>query len=441
MNYIYIEQPIYPDRKDLIYREMDAFEDHEISNCFAYELAIRNLDIQKELQLYENYLEKVKKAQPYNSKSDTEEIDNFNINKLLNYGFNIDALDYYIFIKAAKNDSRLKKYSSNELCEFFESKLSRINNQYENILSLYKHKLFKKGYYTETISCKFIERKDGTIEFIHIINDGLHTGKTTNSSDNPTPLLTHEKFKTTVMPSLSISMSRPLMKNNNPDQHARFNIEVNMQSSEEEIVAYIRAVKASYNLQQAESNKLQQDIDEVKSSFLNEIYDDDSLEIKKKKKKHNSLVNMMGTFAYSHNKIGIESISELLYQAFEPEKKHSKLRTKKIKQQLTDALFIYDSMKIYENFELELQNKYDKALKTINAETFHSDGSDREVARISLKQEMNEYTQENKSKFQKNLYKKIRPKKPLPKDRYPIKDTYTIAKNLIEKEKYKTFFQ
>lgn len=419
---------------------MDAFEDHEISNCFAYELAIRNLDIQKELQLYENYLEKVKNVQPYNSKSDTEEIDNFNINKLLNYGFTMDALDYYIFIKAAKNDSKLNKYSSNELCEFCESKLSRNSSQYQNIISLHRES-FKKGYYTEAISCKFIEKNDGTIEFIHIINDGLHTGKTKNASDNPTPLLTHEKFQTTVMPSLSITMNRPLMKNNNPDQHARFNIEVNMQSSEEEIVAYIRAIKASYNLQQAESNKLKLDIDEIQSGFLNEICNDDSIEIKQKKKKHNSLVNMLGAFAYSHNKIGIESISELLYQVFEPEEKHSKLITKKIKQQLTDALFIYDSMKIYENFELELQNKYNEALKAINAKTFYLNGNDREIKRKELLNERKDLTHENKSKFQKNLYKKIRPKNPLPKDKYPIKDTYSIAKNLIEKENYKTFFQ
>ena len=36
-----------PQRDDLIYKEIEEFQDYELTNCIAYEMAIRNEDIKK----------------------------------------------------------------------------------------------------------------------------------------------------------------------------------------------------------------------------------------------------------------------------------------------------------------------------------------------------------------------------------------------------------
>jgi hypothetical protein len=41
-----------PQRDDLIYKEIEEFQDYELTNCVAYEMAIRNKEFEK------NYLRK-----------------------------------------------------------------------------------------------------------------------------------------------------------------------------------------------------------------------------------------------------------------------------------------------------------------------------------------------------------------------------------------------
>ena len=36
-----------PQRDDLIYKEIEEFQDYELTNCIAYEMAIRNKDVIK----------------------------------------------------------------------------------------------------------------------------------------------------------------------------------------------------------------------------------------------------------------------------------------------------------------------------------------------------------------------------------------------------------
>ena len=36
-----------PKRKDPIYKEIEEFKDYEFTNCIAYEMAIRNKEVQK----------------------------------------------------------------------------------------------------------------------------------------------------------------------------------------------------------------------------------------------------------------------------------------------------------------------------------------------------------------------------------------------------------
>ena len=42
-----MEEIKLPKRSDSIYKEIEEFEDYEYSNCIAYEMAIRNKEVQK----------------------------------------------------------------------------------------------------------------------------------------------------------------------------------------------------------------------------------------------------------------------------------------------------------------------------------------------------------------------------------------------------------
>ena len=40
-----------PQRDDLIYKEIEEFQDYELTNCIAYEMAIRNKDAAKKIAI------------------------------------------------------------------------------------------------------------------------------------------------------------------------------------------------------------------------------------------------------------------------------------------------------------------------------------------------------------------------------------------------------
>ena len=156
--------------------------------------------------------------------------------------------------------------------------------------------------------------------------------------------------------------------------------------------------------------------------------------------KETAILDLIERYSISHNKVGIESISELLYSLLDTTSKPQKLGTRKIKKMFSDLIFIYDNMRIYENYNIELLKKYDEAQKEINSKTFNFDGDDRKNMREVLEEEKNFLEEENLAKFQKRLWRKINVGKTLPKVVYPVKDIYSLSKELIEKQKYKFLF-
>ncbi len=156
MEYIFIDSPVYPNRKDAIYKEIDNFMDHEISNCMAYELAIRNIEIREELKKYIKY---------YEMEYEEQIKDEYDFSKLLNYGFTYDAINYYMFKLKIPEHDKVKNYNHHELCSFFKRYQSAYDkeplrykdHQYRSLISLYDHS-FQSGQYLEGLSCKYIER-------------------------------------------------------------------------------------------------------------------------------------------------------------------------------------------------------------------------------------------------------------------------------------------
>ena len=72
---------IEPKREDLIYKEIENFEDYELTQCIAYEMAIRNKEVRKLLNQYEN-------------KPTPKDIRKIKV-KLFEYGINNNVIHFY----------------------------------------------------------------------------------------------------------------------------------------------------------------------------------------------------------------------------------------------------------------------------------------------------------------------------------------------------------
>ncbi len=92
-----------PSRDDLIYKEIEGFEDYERTQCIAYEMAIRNSEIEKLLGKFRE------------SKSDNKSIKQ----KLLEYGFN-DIAILFFFHKDISSDigEGIKIIADNSMVNF-----------------------------------------------------------------------------------------------------------------------------------------------------------------------------------------------------------------------------------------------------------------------------------------------------------------------------------
>ena len=86
-----------PQRDDLIYKEIEEFQDYELTNCVAYEMAIRNENISALVNKY------LKKRFVF---SYTEE-KNDDIELLKNYGFTLETMLMTEILKILKEDIKV----------------------------------------------------------------------------------------------------------------------------------------------------------------------------------------------------------------------------------------------------------------------------------------------------------------------------------------------
>ena len=86
-----MEEIKLPKRSDLIYKEIEEFEDYEYSNCIAYEMCTRNKEVKKLLNIIINKFDEIFEATEFEFIINKEAIEK-ECNELKKYGIGFNTL-------------------------------------------------------------------------------------------------------------------------------------------------------------------------------------------------------------------------------------------------------------------------------------------------------------------------------------------------------------
>ncbi|MDN5042536.1 hypothetical protein O8C80_04200 [Aliarcobacter butzleri] len=147
-----------PQRDDLIYKEIEEFQDYELTNCVAYEMAIRNKDINA---LVNEYLKKEFTFLYL-------EENNKDIELLKEYGFNFEAMIITQILGVLKQDINLfsGKIRTNEVfnCDILKN---RTNNN--SLVYFEKGNFFYESFDDKDKIIKKIDKNDINKDFISFL--------------------------------------------------------------------------------------------------------------------------------------------------------------------------------------------------------------------------------------------------------------------------------
>lgn len=189
-----------PQRDDLIYKEIEEFQDYELTNCIAYEMAIRNENISALVNKY------LKKRFVF---SYTEE-KNDDIELLKNYGFTLETMLMTKILKILKEDIKV-----------FSGLVSRNATYPNNIL---KNKINNNSYVYFEKDSFFSESFDDKNTIVEKIDE--------------------KNIDKNFISSIHFSFRRPQLKFK---KNKIFNTETNLNLSKEELIAYISKIKDEYD--------------------------------------------------------------------------------------------------------------------------------------------------------------------------------------------------
>ena len=186
-----------PQRNDLSYKEIEEFKDYELTNCIAYEMAIRNEII---IEIIDTYLD---------TKDELIFGEDEEAYKLLNdYGFDGLSLSCY---KISNFPSFNINYNSGMISADYSEEILLDKNKNNNIY-LVDNILINASY------------EDDQNKEINIIENN-------NINEN-------------YIPSIHFGYGRPLLKFK---KNKIFNIQINLNLPQDELMSYISKIKDEYN--------------------------------------------------------------------------------------------------------------------------------------------------------------------------------------------------
>ena len=186
-----------PQREDLIYKEIEEFQDYELTNCVAYEMAIRNEIL---IKILDDYL---------------------------------DTKDELIFGEDEKEYKLLNDYGFNSL--------SLSCYKISNFLS------FNINYNSGMISANYSEdilldkNKNNNI---YLVDNVLINTSYENNQNNEINIIENININKNYIPSIHFGYARPLLKFK---KNKIFNTETNLNLPKEELIAYISKIKDEYD--------------------------------------------------------------------------------------------------------------------------------------------------------------------------------------------------
>ena len=386
----------YPSRQSEKYMDIENFKDYELFYCFAYELAIRNSEIKKELNNYIEYYYKVQENPTITYDKNTEK---FDFNKLYAFGFDDFSIKYYMFREEANKFDELENLLHQDLCDMCQNEIDYPGTVPVNFISVVN--LFNKNFiggsihqgisfqlngYDNPISEKLIFC-NGFYDDNGIYRDdkGLYS---TNANDlfERTPI--DIKKQKNIMTTLSLTYCRPSLKPLS-NHHQTF-ININLNHSLEKNQAILKQIYQIQNIRK-ESNLIDELIKAADLFFASEEENDQKLQNPIKRKK-----NLQIYFA--------------------------------------TVIWIYDVKQLFSAFRGRLKKIKEAALKEINSENnrFHTDANDRRQQREDLSIWYKE--QNSIVNLDLKLYDHLFDKEPNRSSQ--INDIRTIANKLIEKKRY-----
>ncbi|MCT7545410.1 hypothetical protein N5T80_03655 [Aliarcobacter cryaerophilus] len=200
-----MEEIKLPKRSDLIYKEIEEFEDYEYSNCIAYEMCIRNKEVKKLLNIIINKFDEIFEATEFEFIINEEAIEK-ECNELKKYGIGFNTVSSILTdIFYEINDIEVGK--------------SGISIEYENDLILDR----KKDYV-----------------YVHLIDDGI-VGVLENGDEEIIP---YKQMNLDYIPLIKKSYSRPTLK---IDKSKIFKVELNLSLPKEELLDYVSKIKDDFN--------------------------------------------------------------------------------------------------------------------------------------------------------------------------------------------------
>ncbi|MCT7587036.1 hypothetical protein [Aliarcobacter butzleri] len=200
-----MEEIKLPKRSDLIYKEIEEFEDYEYSNCIAYEMCIRNKEVKKILKSITNKRDEIIEFFEDYEEYNLEVVSN-ECNELIKYGIN-DKVILEIFSNILNKESNIKIGKSG------------ISIEYENDLILDR----KKDYL-----------------YVDLIDDGI-VGVLENGDEEIIP---YKQMNLDYIPLIKKSYSRPTLK---IDKSKIFKVELNLSLPREELLDYVSKIKDDFN--------------------------------------------------------------------------------------------------------------------------------------------------------------------------------------------------
>lgn len=186
-----------PQRDDLIYKEIEEFQDYELTNCIAYEMAIRNEIL---IKILDDYLDT---KQELIFGEDEKEY------KLLNdYGFNSLSLSCY---KISNFLSFNINYNSGMISANYSDDILLDKNKNNNI---------------------------------YLVDNVLINSSYEDNQNNEINIIENMNINKNYIPSIHLGYSRPLLKFK---KNKIFNTEINLNLPKEELIAYISKIKDDFD--------------------------------------------------------------------------------------------------------------------------------------------------------------------------------------------------
>lgn len=183
-----------PQRDDLIYKEIEEFQDYELTNCIAYEMAIRSQDCTYSIEVI-----------------NPDVISGIDLNNT-----NISDSDKNYLLDVIELSDYIKIFSNNKSNKLNFIEFLQMDEQIKSMMN-------------ETMNFEDRLNKYGKVECLKILNKKSKK-EILNKLINP--------------PKLNMKHSRPKIKIN---ETSLFSIDLNLNLSKEELIAYISKIKDDFD--------------------------------------------------------------------------------------------------------------------------------------------------------------------------------------------------